>query len=529
MELREYLQVLRKWWWLILLATCVSGVASFTVSSLLPSVYEASVTLMSNESSDTGIVDYSSLLGGQQIIETYRELLQTEPILVRVVDNLDLPYTSRELRKQIEVRVIPNTQLLQLKVEDKDPNRAAGIANEIALTFLEQSSAGRPVAELEDYEQSLVGQMQSLERAIQETEADLERLRDSSNSDRLENLAELQIRLSQQRSVYANLLSGYLNIRSMKSRLLGLVVVEPAQSPVEPIRPRKIFNTAIAIAGGAALTCVLAFIVEYFNDVLESPADIGEALSLPHLGSIPFVRDWQKDGSAAFKQDEWPVTESFRILRTNIKFSNIDCAISTLLLTSPGASEGKTSLVARLGQVMAQNDKTILIVDTDLRRPHLHHLFSVSNGTGLTSLLIEDLNIENCVIKTDMLNLYILPAGPKPPNPAEMLGSHRMTEFIERAQTFADLVIFDVPPVLACADAMVLASHVDGVVLVVDSRSTKREAALRASDMLRAVDAKILGVVLNKNRDHSLEYTHYYSRGGANKRHFWPRWFRKSV
>jgi non-specific protein-tyrosine kinase len=526
MELKEYLQVFRKWWWLILLSTFVAGAASFTVSSLMPSVYEAHVTLMSNESANTGIVDYASLLGSQQIIETYRELLQTEPVLATVIDSLDLPYSSRELRKHIEVSVIPDTQLLKLKVEDRDPQRAAGIANEIALTFLEQRSSGRPVAELEDYERSLVEQMQNLERAIRETEADLEDLPSaSSSSDGTEDLADLQVQLSQQRSAYADLLSGYLNIRSMKSRLLGVVVVDPAQPPIEPVRPRKLLNTAIALVGGATLACILAFAIEYFSDVLESPEDISETLSLPHLGTIPFVERWQKNGYTLSKQDEWPVTEAFRILRTNIQFSNIDNAINTLLLTSPGASEGKTSLVARLGAVIAQNDRRVLLVDTDLRRPRLHKLFSISRGVGLTSLLMDELDIEDCVVETNTANLYVLPGGPTPPNPAEMLGSHRMAEFIEEAQAFADVIIFDVPPVLACADAMVLAPQMNGVLLVVDSGSTGRGDALRASEMLRTVDAKILGVVLNKSRDRSSEYRHYYSSEEAVEGSFWTRWF----
>jgi len=164
----------------------------------------------------------------------------------------------------------------------------------------------------------------------------------------------------------------------------------------------------------------------------------------------------------------------------------------------------------------------VLLVDADLRRSHLHHAFATPNLTGLTSLLLNDAKWEDCVVATDIPNLYVLPGGPLPPNPSELLGSQRMARLIDEFQAFADVVLFDVPPVLACADAMVLASRMDGVMLVIDSRSTRREAAAQALEMLRNVEAKILGGVLNKVRRRSSGY-YYYSDGGRPKRPWWRR------
>jgi len=525
MELKRYFQTLWKWWWLIVLCTLCAGIASFTVSSLMPPVYQARALLMANQSTSTGIVDYSSLLGGQQVIETYRELLRTRPVLEAVIARLGLPYSPRQLAERIEVTAILNTQLLELTVEDNSAQRAADIANEIALTFLLQRSTEQQFQELEDRERAIVEQMSALERAIEQSETEIERWRASPGLLTQEELATLQSQQSQQRGTYANLLSAYLNVRSMRSRLLDVVVVEPAQPPSGTVRPRKVLNTAIAAASGGMIACALAFLLEYLNDTLESTEDVRDALALPNLGAIPFVRSWQKDGCVRLRGEEWPALEAFRILRTNIQFADVDCPVRTLLVTSAGPGEGKTSVVTNLGTAMAQGGRKVLLVDTDFRRSGLHRAFDVPNLTGLTSLFLDDVGLEGSIVDTDVPGLYVLPGGPLPPNPSELLGSQRMAQLIGQLQAFADVVLFDAPPVLACADAMVLASQVDGAVLVIDSRSTRREAVVRAVEMLRNVGARVLGVALNKVHAGSSEYYYdYYSNDGKAKKPLWVQW-----
>ncbi|MBN1933385.1 MAG: polysaccharide biosynthesis tyrosine autokinase, partial [Anaerolineae bacterium] len=498
MEIREYLQTLWKWWWLILLCTLIAGVASWVVTSTMSPVYEAKVKLMSNQLTDTGIVDYSSLLGGQQVIESYRELLKTRPVLETVITRLNLPYSSKRLAEHIDVSVIQDTRLLELKVTDNNPQRAADIANEIALTFLLQLSSEQQFQEVERYEQILAEQIRELEQAIDKTETEIEQLRASPGLLTQEELRELQQSQVQQRGTLANLLSGYFNIRSMKSRLLDIVIVESAEPPTVPVAPRKLFTTAIAAFSGCAIACVVAFLLEYLRNTFETTEEMRDTLALPSLGAIPFVKAWGRDHHAAIKDAEWPSAEAFRILRTNVHFASIESAIHTLLVTSPGPGDGKTNVIARLGIAMAQNGRKTLLVDADLRCSHLHQIFGVPNSTGLTLLLLNEAELEHCVVDVDTPNLYVLPSGPLPPNPSELLGSQPMARLIEEFQSFADVVLFDVPPVLAYADAMVLAARMDGVVLVVDSRATRQEAALRAVEVLHNADARILGAVLNK-------------------------------
>lgn len=521
MNLRGIFCTLRKWWWLILLCAFCAGMSGFVASAVMKPVYQASVKLMS--SSNTGVVDYSSLMSGQQILATYRELLQTEPILQTAIDNLGLSDTTRELANRIEVIAVPETQLLELRVRDYDPQRAASIANEIAFIFLAQRSRQNPVVEIEEYEQTLAEQMQSLEDAIAQSEADIAELERASDEAASEELTALRSEQSQQRADYASLLSAYLNVRAMKSRLLGLVIAESAQPPTEPIRPRKAVNTAVATASGGLIGLVLAFGIDYLNDSMESAEDVRETLALPNLGVIPVINSWRGSGVEQLAATH-PAADAFRVLRTNVRFAcaGIDSTVRSLMLTSAIPGEGKTSVVANLAIAMAQGGASVLLVDADLRHPRLHEIFGISGHIGLAALLIDDADLENGIFDTDVESLCLMPAGTSPPNPSEILGSRRMKQLVDELSSMADIVLFDAPPTLTGADAMVLASQMDGVILVVESDSTRRQAARQALDMLCNADATILGSVLNRARTGTIEY--YYSDGKEQKDPIWRRW-----
>jgi capsular exopolysaccharide synthesis family protein len=190
----------------------------------------------------------------------------------------------------------------------------------------------------------------------------------------------------------------------------------------------------------------------------------------------------------------------------------MDESVRTILVTSPSPGEGKTSVVVNLGIVLAQYGIKVLLVGTDLRNSSLHRVLDIPNKTGFTSLLLESGDLSSTVVNTYTENLYVLPSGPLPPNPSELLGSPRVVELIEELQAFAEIIIFDAPPVLVCADAIVLSSRVDGVLFVVDSTTTRKDAAVRALGRLVNVKANVLGVILNKAKVGSSEYS-YYSNG----------------
>jgi capsular exopolysaccharide synthesis family protein len=204
--------------------------------------------------------------------------------------------------------------------------------------------------------------------------------------------------------------------------------------------------------------------------------------------------------------------EAYRALRTNIRFSSPDRPVKTLMVTSPLASEGKTTTAANLGAVFARAGATTIIVDADLRKPRQHKIFQVDNRAGLTTALVSDVpsQMNGNLKESGVPNLRLLASGPRPPNPSELLSSERMNALMEHLRGEADVVIFDTPPCLAVSDPAVLASRVDGVLLVLQAGKSRREAAVRAKEALEQVGAKILGVVLTKIPARKGRYGYYY-------------------
>jgi len=205
------------------------------------------------------------------------------------------------------------------------------------------------------------------------------------------------------------------------------------------------------------------------------------------------------------------VAEAFRTLRTNLEFFSLDNPVRTLVVTSAGPGEGKSTTLANLAITTAQTEKKVYLVDCDLRRPVLHQLFGMSNEIGLTNMIRDDALRSNPPLQeTQVPGLWLLPSGPLPPNPSELLGSKRMEEIISRLKDEADLVLFDTPPSMLVTDAAVLASKVDGVLLVFSAGHTKRDHAQKAKALMEKVNARLVGVVLNNIRADS-NLRGYYS------------------
>ncbi len=193
-----------------------------------------------------------------------------------------------------------------------------------------------------------------------------------------------------------------------------------------------------------------------------------------------------------------PAAEAYRTLRTNIDFSSLDRSIHTLLVASVAPHDHKSITAANLAVTLAQGDKQTILVDADVRRPALHALFGLNNERGLTSLFIDAKGpIEPALQAVNVPNLQVLPSGPLPPNPAELLGSQRMLDVIEALKSRADIILFDAPPVIAVTDASVLGTRVDGVLLVVQAGQTRREQAKRAKQQLEKLHIRVIGAVLS--------------------------------
>lgn len=212
-----------------------------------------------------------------------------------------------------------------------------------------------------------------------------------------------------------------------------------------------------------------------------------------------------------------PVAEAYRILRTNLNFAALDKPFKTLLLTSPGPSEGKSTTLANLGIAMAQAGTRTLLMDCDLRKPLLHKLFGLTNWRGFTNLMVEKgVTLEEVIQDTPVPNLKVLTSGPLPPNPSELLASRRAAQVIEEAQERFQLVLIDSPPVVAVTDAAILSAKVDGVLLVIRSHETRINLALQAKNLLDKANAHIIGVVLNGVPIGGDDYYYYYYYGSGS-------------
>jgi len=206
-----------------------------------------------------------------------------------------------------------------------------------------------------------------------------------------------------------------------------------------------------------------------------------------------------------------PVAEQYRTIRTNIQFSNADQDIKSIVLTSTGPGEGKSTTASNLATVYAQQGLRVLLIDADLRKPTAHYTFRLENHVGLTNVLTKQSTLGQAVQGTEVPELFLLTSGPIPPNPAELLASNNMTELLKEMKEEFDMVIFDTPPVLAVADAQILANQVDGSILVVSSGKTDKEAAVKAKELLLKANAKVLGAVLNNRKmEEGSDYYYYY-------------------
>lgn len=205
-----------------------------------------------------------------------------------------------------------------------------------------------------------------------------------------------------------------------------------------------------------------------------------------------------------------PITEQYRAIRTNLDYASIEEKLQTILVTSAGPGDGKSTTVANLAVVLAQQEKRVLLVDADLRKPTVHYTFRQFNQRGLTNVLTQQSSFADAVATTQVPHLDVLTSGPIPPNPSELLGSHAMSRFIEEVTSLYEYVLFDTPPMLAVADAQILANVCDGSILVVRSGGTDRQGAIKVKELLAQGKAKLLGAVLNEKVVKNSSYYYYY-------------------
>ncbi len=518
MELRQYAALVWRWLWLLVLAAVVGGGSAYYVSGQMIPIYRASTTLLVYQADSPGAPDYNSVLTGERLARTYSQLLKKRPVLEATIQTLNLPLTTQKLAEIVTVSVVRDTQLIELSVDHAAPDLAARIANTLAATFIAQmreDSLGETAA----YQESLRKQLSDIEQAMADTNKRLVDLRASQGSQT--DLAYLQGVLSQYQATYTQILKADQDMKLTEAKSINQVkVAEPAEPPTLPVSPKVPQNTLLAALVGLMLAAGVAFLFEYLDDTVKSAEDVARLGDLPTLGSIiRFPKNGHAERLVSERDPRSPVSEAYRVLRTNVDFARVSHPGSTLLVTSSLAREGKSTTAANLAVINAIAGRSVVLVDADLRRPTVHKFFGLENGAGLTNLLLrEALPLESALQATPIQGLRLLASGPIPPNPAELLASPRMGAIVEALKSLADLVIFDSPPLLAVSDPVILGAQLEGVAVVVDAGRTRGGALGRALDVLEHGAVPILGVVLNKLSTREAGGYYYYRYYGHKKR-----------
>ncbi len=550
----QYATLLLQWSWLLILLAILAGGTAYYVSNRETRIYQTSALVMLNGAPGYQTDPYSASVIGQQLGATYAKVMTTQPVLDSVTKKLGLtmfPPTA-------SVQVIPDTNagLLTVSVTDIDPGRAALIANTLVNVFADQIQADQ-VSRYADSKKSLEDQMASLDQKIQSTTTALTALNtqiqetnnslttisqkiqtettntkppltdsatiaaDQAQRDQLTitlaqyqpQLTQLQTTLSQYQQSYNNLFQSYQSVLLAEAQSTSTIVIKnPAVPNGYPIAPQPMRSALLAAVVGLMVAAGIIFLVEFLDDTIRDPQEITRRWGIPIMGLIVAYKSSKGEALVTVKHPRSPVSEAFRSLRTNLQFAGIDTPVRTLLVTSPSPADGKTTIVANLASVIAQSGRNVVMVDADLRRPRIHKMFQLSNRVGLTDQFIRTQDrFDGSLKSTEVANLHAITSGNLPPNPSELLSSGRMSEILKQLSDQFNTVIVDSPPTLLVTDALVLASRVDGVLLVVKPSVTKWGSLRQSIEQLERVKANLLGIVVNDVNIGRSKY--YYYRG----------------
>jgi capsular exopolysaccharide synthesis family protein len=363
-----------------------------------------------------------------------------------------------------------------------------------------------------------IAQTQGTIQALEARSKALEKLADRTRQE-LAQLPGLESRLSQltgdletYQQAYQSLGEKYQQLQiSIKAREANAEVLSAAVAPGSPIKPRKITNLLAAVVLGTLLAFLLAAVLERLDDRVHSDDEVTQITQLPVLAHVPLIEEGEKKEMLVGAANPNPLLrEGFRMLRTNISFMALDAPIRSLVMTSTQPGEGKSVSSVNLAITAAQGGESVILVDCDLRRPSVHRLLGLPNKVGYTSVVSGACSLEEALQETNIPNLRVLSSGPVPPDSFALLKSRAGQACFKQIFAAADFVVLDTPPALIMADAQLVASVADAVLLVVSSKEAAKRDIARTRDLLAQTGAGLLGVVFNKASDGAGGYYDYY-------------------
>lgn len=517
MDALRLLSIARKWIGLLLGGMLFAALVAYAISSAQPKTFEAQTTLIVGQSLSASRPDYTGLLTSQSMATTYASIAATRSQLQTAIKSLGLNVTPDDLARRVSASVVPGSALVVITVQDADASEAASIANSLASGLIALASPGSGAQQT--FQSSITAAMSGTQAQIADTQSQIATLQALTTRTAAQEatLTALQTQLVTLRSTYATLL-GLSSTASDATNTLS--VVEPAIAPVNPIGPRTLLNALIGALLGLLAAAGIAALAEYRNDSVGDREQVERLAGGTLLTSVGAIKAPETVGAYPLATVMFPrsgAAEAYRTLRANLEFAAVNRGgLQSVLVTSAQPGEGKTLTAANIAVAYAQAGRRVLLIDADLRVPRIHDVFALPNEVGLTTALVVDgLAPAQIAIESGQPNLWILPSGPLPPNPAELLSSQRMKAILEAALAAYDIVILDSSPLAAVSDAAVLGSVVTGTLLVVDAERGRRRSLHRAREQLTRAGAAIVGVVFNrvpggKSLDASAQYGGYY-------------------
>ena len=458
LDLTSILETIKKWAFLIILFMILGLAGAFLYNSTAILKYQSKTTLYVEPSVSSAGVDYQGILTNQKMVQTYAEIIKSRRVINKVIENLNLNLTYEELMDELSLSSATDTQIITVSVKDSSPVRAANIANEIATV--------------------LIGDLK-------------------------ENM-----------------------------KITNIKVIDEAIENDKAVEPRKTINMLVGLTGGMMVSLLLVFIFEASDRKITTHEDIKKYLNIKTLGIIPLnsIDDKIRSKKGNYvkpaegntlnikilSDPNSLVSESVRMIRTNLDFADL----KLINVTSTMPSEGKSEFITNLASSFALLDKKVLVVDCDLRKPRVHRNFGLQRGKGLSNILLSkgDIYYKNVIQKfvSNKVTIDILSAGAQVSNPSELINSKAFDDLLKELKEEYDLVLLDCPPVSNLTDGILVSKLVDGTVYVIESDRVDRELVSSTLDELRTNGANLLGTVLTqvdvkKEKRYGYKYNYYYS------------------
>ncbi len=535
MTLDQYLMKLVKRWKLIVSCIVLLGVAAYIGSRLMTPIYQSTALVQVAFQSNNNQSDYTSLLASDQLVVTEVELAVSDPVLREVASHYP-GLSIEQLSKEVTTTPRANTQLFEIDVQDPSPTRAAVLANDIAATLIKQQTQLTQRGDIQA-QQQIQQDLHQTQQQIDAISAQITTLQAGKGNTATIDSLKVQLGGLQQHYSLVQTVQAQLELTEAQNDSF-LRITQPAQPALKPMQPNKLLNTGIGLLAGLLLGILLALLFEQLDTYVRTPEALTQLLGLPVLATI---------SQAEPKEDVINPTgrnanvEPYRILRTNISFSAIDKPLRTLIVTSASPRDGRSVIAANLAIFMARAGKNTLLIDADLRRPTQHDQFGLPAQTmGFSNAILEfgipssanasayqqpplpssipgvtrTPSLDPFIHAADIPNLYVMPSGPLPPDPPELLDSKAMQHFLKALDSCVfEVVIFDTPPLLGLSDASILASKTDGTLVVVDITHARKGHLKQLKAILEQAGVNVPGCVVNKqrrSRDHAI-YTSYYT------------------